>query len=182
MPIWLICVLCSSLGLSWMGLYLLPGFGCFLSCVRKVSKYYLIKYFLRSFLSSQVLSLFSFWDHYNVNVSAFSVDPEIFETYFYSLFFLFTLFLRSDFYHLVFFLTYSFFVPQFLSYWFFSSVFFISVIVLFISFCLLFNSSSSLFNIYFILLCCASILFWILGSSLLLLIWIVFLVHCLSLL
>ena len=43
----------------------------FLSHVREVFSYYFFKYFLDSFLS-----LFSFWDPYNVNVGAFNV-PEI---------------------------------------------------------------------------------------------------------
>ena len=55
--------------------FFLPGTLCFLdlldyflSRVREVFRYYLFKYFLRSFLS-----LFSFWDPYNVNVSVFNV-------------------------------------------------------------------------------------------------------------
>ena len=43
----------------------------FLSNVRAVFSYYLLKYFLRSFLS-----LFSLWDPYNVNAVAFNVVPD----------------------------------------------------------------------------------------------------------
>ena len=45
---------------------------CFLSHVREVFSYYLLKYFLRSFLS-----LFSFWDSCNVSVGVFNVVPEV---------------------------------------------------------------------------------------------------------
>ena len=43
----------------------------FLSHISKVFSYYLFIYFLRSFLS-----LFSFWDPYNMNIGAFNVVPE----------------------------------------------------------------------------------------------------------
>ena len=44
----------------------------FLSNVREVFSYYLLKYILKFFLS-----LFSLWDPYNVNVVAFNVVPDI---------------------------------------------------------------------------------------------------------
>ena len=44
--------MCSFLVLSHMGLSVLPGLECFLSHVREVFGYYLFKYFLRPFLSS----------------------------------------------------------------------------------------------------------------------------------
>ena len=59
--------------LSWDSLCFLDLVDYFLSHVREVfSYYYLLKYFLRSFLS-----LFSFWDFYNANVGAFNVVPEV---------------------------------------------------------------------------------------------------------
>ena len=49
---WLLWVsVCSSLGLSCLGLSVLPGLDYFLSHVREVFSYYFFKYFLRSFLS-----------------------------------------------------------------------------------------------------------------------------------
>ena len=60
--------------------FILPGTLCgfldlggyFLSHDREVFEYNLFKYFLES-----LLSLFSFWDPYNVNVGAFNVVPEV---------------------------------------------------------------------------------------------------------
>ena len=59
--------------------FILPGTLCFLdfadyflSHVREVFSYYLFRYFFRSFLS-----LFSFWDPYNVDVDAFNVVPGV---------------------------------------------------------------------------------------------------------
>ena len=46
--------------------------GYFLSHVREVFDYNLFKYLLKFFLS-----LFSFWDPYNVNVGVFNVVPEV---------------------------------------------------------------------------------------------------------
>ena len=70
--VWLICVsVCFSLGLSCMGLSMLPGldwlfpFPCW-----EVFDYNLFKYFLRPFLF-----LFFFWDPYNLNAGAFNVVP-----------------------------------------------------------------------------------------------------------
>ena len=59
-----------SLIVVFLFVFLLPGTLCFLdlvdyflSHVREVFSYYLFKYFLRSFLS-----VFSYWESYNVNV------------------------------------------------------------------------------------------------------------------
>ena len=59
--------------------FILPGTLCFLDFAdyflfhaREVFSYYLFRYFFRSFLS-----LFSFWDPYNVNVDAFNVIPGV---------------------------------------------------------------------------------------------------------
>ena len=71
--IWLICVLgCFALGLSFLdslgfldlGDYPLPHF-------REVFNYYLLKYFLMTFLF-----VFFFWD-YDSNVGAFHIVPEV---------------------------------------------------------------------------------------------------------
>ena len=72
--VWLLCVsLCSSLGLSCLGLSVLSGHGwVFPFPFREVSIYYLFKYFLRSFLS-----LFFFWGPYNETVGVFNVVSEV---------------------------------------------------------------------------------------------------------
>ena len=56
----------------WDSLHFLDLSDCFLSHVREVFSYYLFEYFLRPFLS-----LFSFWNPYNVNVGVFNVVPEV---------------------------------------------------------------------------------------------------------
>ena len=56
----------------WDSLHFLDLGDCLLSHVREFFSYYLFKYFLRSFLS-----LFSFWDPYNVNVDAFDIVLEV---------------------------------------------------------------------------------------------------------
>ena len=53
---------------AWDSLSFLDLGDCILSYVRDVFSYYLFRYFLRF-----ILSLFSFWDPYNVNVGAFNV-------------------------------------------------------------------------------------------------------------
>ena len=58
-----------------MGLSALPGLECFIFHVREFFNYNLFTYFLRPFLS-----LFFFWDPYNVNVGVFNVVPEVSET------------------------------------------------------------------------------------------------------
>ena len=74
--------------------FILPGTlrsldlgGYFFSHVREVFDYNLFKYFLGSFLS-----LFSFWDPYNVNVGVFNVVPEVILgcLHFFSFFFLYS--------------------------------------------------------------------------------------------
>ena len=56
---------------AWDSLCFLDMGDCFLSHVKQFLSYYLFKYFLRSFLS-----VFSFWDLYNVNLGAFNVVPD----------------------------------------------------------------------------------------------------------
>ena len=95
----------------------------------------------------------------DLNVGVFSVVSEVSEIVFNSIHsFFFILLLGSYFHYFVFQLNYSFFC---LSYSVIdpSRVFFISVIVLFISICLFFSSSRSLFNISCIFSVHASILF-----------------------
>ena len=57
----------------WDPLCFLDLANYFLSHVGDVFSYYLFKYFLGPFLS-----LLSFWNYYNVKVSAFNVVPEVF--------------------------------------------------------------------------------------------------------
>ena len=69
---------------SWDSLCFLDFIDYFLSPAWEVFRYYLFKYFLRSFLS-----LFSFYDPYNVN--AFNVVPEVSQAViisFYSFFYI----------------------------------------------------------------------------------------------
>ena len=148
MSVGLICVLAwSSLGLSYMGLSMLPGLECFLSHVREILGYNLFHYFLRT-----ILFLFSFWDPYDANVGAFNVVPEV---SFLLIFFLYSVLwqwfpppclLAHLFIHL----------PQLFCNWF---------LLVYFSFQLLhclslfFKSSSSLLNISCIFSVCASILF-----------------------
>ena len=58
--------------LIWDSLCFLDLDVCFLSQVREVFSYYVFRYVLSTFLS-----LFSFWDLYNVNVSMLDVFPEV---------------------------------------------------------------------------------------------------------
>ena len=66
--VWVICVFVySSLGLSYMGLFSLPGLEFFLSHVRDIFSSYLFKYLLWPFLF-----LFSFWgSHTSLRHSSF---------------------------------------------------------------------------------------------------------------
>ena len=57
---------------AWDSLCFLGLVDYFPSHVQEAFSYYLFKYFLRSFLS-----LFSFWDPYNVNVGAFNIVLEV---------------------------------------------------------------------------------------------------------
>jgi len=104
----------------------LPGFDYFLSHIRE---------FL-TIISPNILSdsfSFFFWDLYNSNVAAFNVVPDFSETVFNSFHsFFFILFLGNYFYHSIFQLTYLIFLYLLLIP---SSVFLISVIVLFIIVC-----------------------------------------------
>ena len=105
MLVLLICIsVCASLGLSCMGLSLLPGLGDdFLSCVREVFNYYLFKYFLRPFF-------FFFWNPYSSNVGAFNGIPEVSESVLISFhYFFFILFHGRHFHHSIFQVTYVFF-------------------------------------------------------------------------
>ena len=108
----------------------------FLSHIREFFHYNLFEYFLRPFRF-----LFFFWDLYNSNIGVFSVVPEVSEIVFNSFHsFCFILLLGSYFHHSA--SVILLLIP--------SSVVFISVIVLFISVYLFFNSSRSLLNIYFL--------------------------------
>ena len=73
-----VSLITMCLGVFLLG-FILPGTlrfldlgGYFLSHVREVFDYNLFKYFVGSFLS-----LFSFWDPYNVNVVMFNIVPEV---------------------------------------------------------------------------------------------------------
>jgi len=57
---------------AWDSLCFLDLVDYFFSHVKEVFRYYLFKYILRSFLT-----LFFFWDPYNVNISAFIIVPEV---------------------------------------------------------------------------------------------------------
>ena len=154
--VWLLCVLaCFSLGLSCMGLSALPGLDYFFSHVREFFNSNLFKYFLKHFFF-----LFFFWNPHNSNVGEFNVVLEVSETVFIAFhpFFFFILLLaviltilssrsliRSSASVIL------VLIP--------SSVFFISVIMLFITDYLFFSSSHSLLNISGIFLIFASILF-----------------------
>ena len=109
---------------AWDPLCFLELVDCFLYYVWEVFSYYLLKYFLRSFLS-----LSSFWDPYNVNVGAFNVVPEV-SCHCFSFFSLLILFCiwscSSDFHHSVLQVIYTFFCLSY-SLLFPSSVLFISV-------------------------------------------------------
>ena len=88
-------ILAGTLCVSWAWLT------NFLSHVREVFRYYLFRYFLRSFLS-----LFSFWEPYNANVGAFNVIRGLLGC-FHSFFFI--LFHGTDFHHFVLQVIYPFF-------------------------------------------------------------------------
>ena len=112
---------------------------------------------LRSFqllslqIFSQVHSLFSFWDRYNVNVGTFNVVPEVSQAVFISFHsFFYILFCSSDLHHFVLQVIYLFFC---LSY---SAVDSFQCII---HLCLFFSSSRSLVNISCIFSIFASILF-----------------------
>ena len=122
---------------------------CFIFYVRNIFNSNLWKYFLRPFLS-----LFCFWESCNVNVGSFNVVPEVSETVFISFFFLpYSMTVIATTLSSSTLTCYSTFFILLLT---FSSVFCISVIVLFISVCLFFKYFSSLLNISYIFLVCVS--------------------------
>ena len=101
--------------------------------------------------------LFSFlsWDPYNSNVGVFNVVPEVSETVLNSFHSFFFILLPGSYFHpFIFQLTYPFFCLSYSVIDSFSSIF-ISVIVLFITVCLLFSSSRSSLSVS----CIFSILF-----------------------
>ena len=124
----------------------------FLSHDREIFDYGLFKYFFRPFF-------FFFWDVYNLNVCAFNVAPEVTETVLIS-FFLFSLFTPRAVISIILysssFICSSVSVNLLLSH---SSVLFISLTLLFISFCLFFSSSRSLLSFSCIFSICTSFLF-----------------------
>ena len=153
---------------AWDSLHFLDLGAYFLSHVREVFDYNLFKYFLVSFLS-----LFFFWDPYNANVALTVLmlsqrSPRLSSF----LFIPFSLFCSATVNSTILSsvsLIYSsasgilLLIP--------SSIFFMSIIVLFISVFLFFNSSRSLLNISCIFLIFASILFlrsWILFTIIIL--------------
>ena len=121
MSVWLICVsACSFLGLSCMGLSALPGLECFLFMLGKLLAIISSNTFLCPFFS-----LFSFLDHYNVNVGVFNFMPEVFKavlTSFHS--FSFILFCSSDFHQSICFPAHLLILlPHLLCYWFLLGIF-----------------------------------------------------------
>ena len=91
---------------------------------------------------SHFLFLFFFWDPYNMSIGAFDIVPEVSETILSSFHsFYFILLFRSYFHHFIFQLTDSFFCFRYSAIP--SRVFLISVIVLFTSVYLFFNSYRS---------------------------------------
>ena len=101
--VWLICVLgCFALDLSfWDSLGFLDLDGYFLPHFREVFNYYLLKYFLMTFL----FVLF-FWDTEDSNVWVFNIVPEVseivlisFHSSFFSASFIFTILSSSSLIH-----------------------------------------------------------------------------------
>ena len=70
-----VILITMCLGVFLDSLHFLDLSDCFLSQVKEYFSYYLFKYFLRLFLS-----VFSFWDLFNANISVLDVVPEAFET------------------------------------------------------------------------------------------------------
>ena len=97
----------------WDSLHFLDLIDYFLSHIREVFNYNLLKYFLSPFLF-----LFFFWDHYNSNVAAFNVVPEVSESVLNSFHtFLFILLCGSYFHYFISQGTYLFLLPQLFHYW-----------------------------------------------------------------
>ena len=114
--VWLICVLvCFSLDLSCMGISALTGLSCyFLSHIREVFQYNLLKYFLSPFHF-----LFFFWQPYNSNVGTFNIVQEVSESVlnYFSFFFLYSA--LQYLFPLFYFLGHlSVLLPQLFCYWF----------------------------------------------------------------
>ena len=99
-----IVLVCFSLGLSCMWLFVPLGLDYFLFHVGGIFNYNLFKNFLIPFL------FLFFWDPYNSNVGAFDIVPEVSETILSSFhsFYCFLLF-QSNFHHFIFQLTDSFY-------------------------------------------------------------------------
>ena len=142
--------MCFSLGLSCTGPFAPLEHDYFLFYVAEIFNYNLFKKFLINFVF-----FFFFWDPYNSNAGAFDIVPEVSETILSSFHsFHFILLFRSYFHHFIFQLTDLFFASDILLR-IPSRVFLISVIMLFVSACLFFNSSKSLlidsyiFSIFF---------------------------------
>ena len=156
----------------WIFLHFLELGNSFFSHIREVFNSHLFKYFLVSFLFC-----FFFWDSYNSNVGVLLFVPEVFwdSPYYFTFFFFFFLFCSTAetstilCFRLLIYSSASVFLLLILF-----SVFFISVIVLFISVCTFFSSPLSLlaipaqswYGLYYF--------FWVFVSSLLALLWILF--------
>ena len=94
--------------------FILPDILCFLDMVNYFPFPCQRRFWILLFqISSQVLSLFSFWDPYNVNVGVFNVVPQFSWNVFFFFFFLhpffYILLCGSDFYHHVLQVMYPFF-------------------------------------------------------------------------
>ena len=148
---------------AWGSLCSLDLADYFLSQMREFFSYYLLRYFLRSFLS-----LFSFWDPYNGNVCAFTVVPTVsLAVFFFCLFVFISIFCSVAVICTI--LSSSSFIHSSAS----VILLLIPSGILFISVCWFLNSSRSLVN--------ASCIFsWDPGSSSLSLFWNLFLEGYLS--
>jgi len=156
LPGWRSLCLC----LTCRGLFALLGIDYFLFHVWEIFDYNFFKNFLSAFLF-----FFFIWDPYNSNDGAFNIVPKVTETFLNFFFIRFPLFSFSAVISTI--LSSSSFIHSSASIillLFPSSVFSISVIVLFISICLFFISSTSLVIVLTVLN--ASCIFSILISSL----------------
>ena len=88
---------------AWGSLFFLNLAASFLFHVREIFRYYLFKYFLRSFLSSSGIPLMQIMVHLMLSQKSLRLSPFIF------ILFLYILFCSSDFHHPVFQVTYLFF-------------------------------------------------------------------------
>ena len=129
----------------WDSLYLFDLIDYFFFNVGEIFNYNLFKNFIIPFLF-----LFLFWGPYNSSVGVFDIVPDVSETILSCLhFFYFILLFTSYFHHFIFQLTDLFFSASDILLLIPSRVFLISVIVLFVSACLFFNSSRSLLILAF---------------------------------